>query len=336
MTLCRAIKAFLRSLPVATRTLAAVSVLILVVGMVMARMPLMRNSSDAATDQEAPKAVPDDLAQACRATAGWLSGQLTADDQVVVRPPLVIGGNLSADELDRVYRDTIAPTARAIIADYLDGPPSLPTVILLARDEASYHAVAERLFAAKPQSSYGFYRPHLRMVVVNMARGSGGLMHELTHALLACESPLVPQWFDEGLASLHESSRLCDGALVGQDNWRLDILQQAIRRNRLLPLEEVIAGDGFREQPIGTSYAQVRYFCLFLQQHELLRESCHLLRRNEGENRESHAMISLIPERNWHQIDLQFRRWVLNRRGGGQEALRDSGHSDFQCATACD
>ena len=333
---CRAMQTLFRGRTTAKHAVLAVAVPIFVVGAMMAKSPRMQDPSDAATDQEAPKTAPADLAQACRATADWLSGQLTADDRVVVRPPLVIGGNLTVDELDRVYRDTIAPTVRAIIADYLDGPPSLPTVILLARDEASYHAVAERLFAAKPQSSYGFYRPHLRMVVVNMARGSGGLTHELTHALLACQSPPVPQWFDEGLASLHESSRLCNGVLVGQDNWRLGILQEAIRRGHLLPLEEVIAGDGFREQPIGTSYAQVRYFCLFLQQHELLRESCHLLRRNEGENRESHAMISLFPERNWHQIDQEFRRWVLNRRGGGQEALRDSGHSDFQCATACD
>ncbi len=255
-----------------------------------------------------------DLSRACLGMADWLSRQLGPDACVVVHPPYVIGGDLAGEELHRIYRATVAPAARAITQQYLSGPPDAPTVIILARDEASYDRFARRLFGEPPRSSYGYYRPHLRTILVNRARGTSGLLHELTHAILAFESARLPEWFEEGLASLHEESEVRGGVPVGRDNWRLDVLQEAIRRRCLQPLDTLVEAGGFRRQPIGLSYAQARYFCLFLQERGLLDDAYRRVRQESKTDRQGTKILSLFGGRTWQQVDAEFRRWALNRK----------------------
>ncbi|NUQ65950.1 MAG: hypothetical protein HUU20_26110 [Pirellulales bacterium] len=246
--------------------------------------------------------------------ADWLTRQLRTDGSVVVHAPYVIGGDLAIEELTRRYQESIDPAGRAIIGEYLHAPPSRPTVILLARGEASYRRFADRLFGIGPESDFGFYRPHVRMLLVNTARGESGLVHELTHALLTADLPSVPEWFNEGLASLHEDSRLQDGVLVGQDNWRLPILQEAIRSDRFLSLESLVRPGGFRSRPIWLSYAQARYFCMFMQQRGVLRDCCRLLRGATSEDPSGMAAISqAFGGEDLDRIDAEFRRWALRR-----------------------
>ncbi|MCP4995656.1 MAG: hypothetical protein GY934_18050 [Gammaproteobacteria bacterium] len=53
----------------------------------------------------------------------------------------------------------------------------------------------------------------------------GTFQHELTHALMFWDMPLVPRWFDEGLAALYEHT---DGGFQGLPNpWRQDVLKRA-------------------------------------------------------------------------------------------------------------
>ena len=55
--------------------------------------------------------------------------------------------------------------------------------------------------------------------------------HELTHALGHFDFPEMPEWFDEGLASLHEDARFSDDHLDdGVPNWRRRYLLLACRK----------------------------------------------------------------------------------------------------------
>src|SRR5262249_40360681 len=125
-------------------------------------------------------------------------------------------------------------------------------------------------------SIYGYYKPRQRTLVMNIGTGNGTLLHELTHALVDFDFPQIPDWLNEGLASLHEQSRFREDPrgpwIEGLVNWRLAGLQEVAKANKLGSLEHLIENREFRGPNEGTNYAQARYFCLYLQQQGVLEE----------------------------------------------------------------
>ena len=73
--------------------------------------------------------------------------------------------------------------------------------------------------------------------MLNLGTGTGTLLHELTHALADFDVPDMPDWLNEGLASLHEQCRFRNDEqgpwIEGLVNWRLDALQAVVRQSRL-------------------------------------------------------------------------------------------------------
>jgi len=108
--------------------------------------------------------------------------------------------------------------------------------------------------------------------VLNISTGRGTLAHELTHALAHFDFPDMPEWFDEGLASLGEESEFSDDGLrlTGISNWRLNYVLPELRQNRLRPLQSLIVSGNVRPGYEAVDYAHARYFCLYLQQRQLL------------------------------------------------------------------
>ena len=148
--------------------------------------------------------------------------------------------------------------------------------MLLFRGEESYNRYSAAAFGDSNVSIYGYYKPSARTLLVNTATGTGTLLHELTHALTAFEMPDAPDWFNEGLASLHEQCQFRSDDrgpwIEGLANRRLAGLQNVIRQQRLRPLADLMEQDDFRGARIGTNYAQARYFCLYLQRQGKLEE----------------------------------------------------------------
>jgi hypothetical protein len=254
----------------------------------------------------------------CEAVAKELPTRLGDDCRVIVRSPFVIAGNLSEDDLAAWHRRTIRPAAEAIANCYTKTAPSAPITILLFADEKSYRANAEKLFSDRGVSVYGYYKPSLRTMVMNISTGGGTLVHELTHALVDFDFPDIPDWFNEGLASLHEQCQFRSDEkgvkgpfIVGLVNWRLPALQKAIAEGRLRPLEELIGGDDFRGRLEGLNYAQARYFCLYLQEQRLLRKLYHRFRDERRADRTGLKTVkSMFPEQSWDELNLAFRRWT--------------------------
>lgn len=265
-------------------------------------------------DAAAANPPADELVAACETVAQELADRLGERCAVVLHAPFVIGGDLSRAELDEWHHRTIGPAARAMAKSYFDATPNRPVTVLLFRDEKSYNHYAQELYGEAGISVFGYYKPSQRVLVMNIATGGGTLVHELTHALMDFDFPGVPDWFNEGLASLHEQCRIRDdeSGIDGLENWRLPILQQAIQQNRLRSLQSLIADDDFRSDNIGLNYAYARYFCLYLQREGKLEEFFRRFRadRHTDEQGEQTVAAVLAPA-SWDELDRQFQAWVM-------------------------
>lgn len=251
------------------------------------------------------------LAEQCQQMVPWLQRQLGPQVETLVRPPLVLGGDLSQAELERWHRATLAPAARAMAATYFVRPPDCPVVVLLFAGEESYRAAARRMFGDKQVSAFGYYKPHLHTLLVNTSRGPSGALHELTHAMMAFDFSDAPPWLAEGLAALHEDCLVTGDPprLEGRLNWRLATLQQALDAGRLPPLAELFARRSFDGPEQAVYYAEARYFCLYLQRRGLLAEVYRRV-RDERQQRPAAALPSPVPGLSPAQLDADFRRFA--------------------------
>jgi hypothetical protein len=253
---------------------------------------------------------------ACRLTAERLSSQLDEQSAVVVRAPFVLGGDFSQAELESLHDNTIAPAVRAMRRSYFDAEPNEPVTVLVFRSEESYNRNCEMMFGERGISIYGYYKPKLRTLVLNLGTGQGTLLHELTHALADFDFPQMPDWLNEGLASLHEQSRFRaddEGPwLEGLVNWRLKGLKEVTSAGQLRSLAVLLASPTFRGPGEGTNYAQARYFCLYMQEKGVLADFYRAFREHHADDpRGIQTLAKVFPQMPIEQLDQDFQRWVL-------------------------
>ena len=273
------------------------------------------------TNTVAPASVRPDAAGAerrfaeeCRRRAESIARQLGRECDVVVRAPFVIGGDLNEEELGRWYDRTIGPAARAMAASYFSVPPDRPITVLLFSNETTYNHYATKLYGDEDVSVYGYYKPRNRTLVMNIGTGGGTLVHELTHALVDFDFPQIPDWFNEGLASLHEQCRFRDdeSGIDGLENWRLPGLKKAIRDDRLRTIQSLITADDFRSSGVGLNYAQARYLCLYMQREDVLEDFYRRFRATHGSDSLGYSALRYVfSDRSEEELEADFRRFVL-------------------------
>ncbi len=193
---------------------------------------------------------------------------------IIVAKPFVVVGDEPAARVRERAESTVAWAVRHLKRSYFARDPHHILTVWLFKDKASYEKHAEKLFGEKPDTPYGYYSPHHRALVMNIATGGGTLVHEIVHPFIEANFPACPAWFNEGLGSLYEQSQERDGAICGMTNWRLAGLQRAIRAERLPSFEQLTATtthEFYREDP-GSNYAQARYLLYYLQERGLLRD----------------------------------------------------------------
>ena len=251
-----------------------------------------------------------DLPNACRDTAGWILRELRPDVRALVRVPFVVAGDLDDAALDRWHRETLGPGLEFFSTRYFDTRPDQPITVLLFRDRDSYREHSKRFFGHTPTSPYGYYRDHLRVMVVDAQAGPGAVLHELTHALMAFDYSAAPAWLREGLAAIHE-----DGSLSpphrGQSR-RLPVLLDAMERGELQSLESLVRDDDFDGSQQSLSYAQTQQFCLYLQQRGLLERVYRQVRENHRRDPSGEATLRrLLGNRPWPEIDADLRMFLI-------------------------
>lgn len=231
----------------------------------------------------------------------------------VVSAPFVIAGNGSEEQLAR-YRDgTILAAAKALKATYFDTDPQEPIIIFLFESEGPYRRLAKQWFNQGDVPHFGFYRHADRVMFMNVATGTGTLVHELTHALIAPDFPSVPAWFNEGLASLYEQCSLTPGTITGHENWRLPGLQKAVRGKTLRPLKELMEDpDFYRHDLVGLNYAEARYLMFYLQERKLLRAYYREFRDHAADDPTGlESLKKIIAPQPLDDFEAKWRAWVL-------------------------
>lgn len=229
----------------------------------------------------------------------------------LVAPPFVIAGDGGAKVL-AAYRDhTILTAARALKQMYFKTEPVQPVLILLFESPESYKRLAGEWFDDDAVPHFGFFR-HDNIMLMNVATGTGTLVHELTHALMKPDFPRAPGWFNEGLASLYEQCSL-HPTIQGHANWRLAGLQQALKTDNLRPLQEMIEDtDFYDEEHVGLNYAQARYLMFYLQEKRLLAKYYEQFRDNvEDDPTGLKTLEKIIESQNLNEFEKNWRAWVM-------------------------
>ena len=233
-----------------------------------------------------------------------------------VSGPFVIAGDGSAARISR-YRDgTVLAAARALRATYFDKTPTEPVLILLFERAEPYKRLAKQWFGDADVPHFGFFRRSDGVMLMNVGTGTGTLVHELVHALMAPDFPDVPDWFNEGLASLYEQCSLAGDTIKGHENWRLPDLQDAIRKDHLRPLEEMIRDPQFYGDPlVGINYAQSRYLMFYLQEKGLLADYYRRFRENVKDDPSGlETLKQVLKVDELGGFDKKWRAWVLTLR----------------------
>jgi hypothetical protein len=240
----------------------------LLIAIVFALSPARAYTADVQPIRQAVAITEADYA---RHIAG-LQKSLPEGFTLVVEPPFVVVGDLPADDVQAIAQRTVRWTVARLKRDFFPRDPDHIITIWLFKDDASYREHAKSLLGDDPTTPYGYYSPAHRALVMNIATGTGTLVHEIVHPYVRANFPRCPAWLNEGLGSLYEQSGQRDGHIVGYTNWRLAGLQRAIKAGRLRTFKELTATtDGeFYDDDRGTNYAQARYLCYYLQEHGTL------------------------------------------------------------------
>ncbi|RPI62551.1 MAG: hypothetical protein EHM48_03910 [Planctomycetaceae bacterium] len=287
-----------------------------------ATMPTTQQAKIAGTPASVPASAPTSraaleaypspaLVAACKQTGKTVQSRLDKTFSVIVAPPFVIAGNLSATRLQSFADACVTKPSAALWKGYFDKKPDQVITVMLFGDDKSYRSWAKKLFGDTDVSHFGYYRPDIRTLVMNIDTGGGTLIHELTHSLIVYDFPGVPTWFNEGFASLHEQCNVGEDTIVGMENWRLKELQDAIRKKELASLKTMITRDDFYGPQQGINYAQSRYLCLYMQRKGLLKDFYKYYRANhEGKDAGIQA-VEHVFKKKLDAIEKEYLAWVM-------------------------
>ena len=160
---------------------------------------------------------------------------------VVIQPPFVVIGDEPPATVQMRATKTVKWAADRLKQEYFPRDPADIIDIWLFRDRASYTNNVLRLFNDTPASPFGYYSAEHRALVMNIATGSGTLVHEIVHAYVHANFPACPPWFNEGLATLYEASTEKNGRICGLINWRIKGLEQSIREGKTISFQRLTA-----------------------------------------------------------------------------------------------
>lgn len=259
-----------------------------------------------------------DLPRACREMADWILRSQGPSLRAVVRVPFVVAGDLDVAALDRCYRETLGPGLELLSAEYFTTPPDQPITVLLFRNQESYREYSERFSGRTSTSPYGFYRDHLRLVIVNAQAGPAAVGHELTHALMAFDFPAAPPWLREGLAAMHEDDFPSRSPQRGTSR-RFPVLWDAVHRGELQSLESLLRADSFSDTQQSLHYAYAQQFCCYLQRQGLLGQVYRAMHDNGKHKNDPSGEATvrrILGNRSWPEIDADFREFIRRSSGG--------------------
>jgi hypothetical protein len=197
-----------------------------------------------------------------------LKKQLPEGFSLFIQRPFVVVGDGPPDDVKAICEGTVKWAVQRLKLEYFKRDPDHIITIWLFKDNASYRRYAKSVFNDEPSTPYGYYSAAHRVLVMNIATGTGTLVHEIVHPFVRANFPACPAWLNEGLGSLYEQCGDRGGHIVGYPNWRLAGLQRAIKAGTVPSFKELTGTTDyeFYGDDRGVNYAQARYLCYYLQE----------------------------------------------------------------------
>ena len=249
-----------------------------------------------------------DFNTALAVEAALLRAQLPGAFTVRVSSPYVVASDLGPAQLDRVIAQTLQAATKALFASYIQTAPPAPVRTYLFAGRTSYVIISRILWKDENPEMFGYSSPVQDMMVMDISTGGGTLIHELTHILLWADFPAIPIWFNEALGSLHEAVEIHPDRLVGLPNWRGASVKDALRRNSLRSLDELVSDPDFYGKNVVINYAHARYFCLFLQDRCDLKRFYRLMKASQGAKALTHAAAACSISES--RLEKEFRAYL--------------------------
>jgi hypothetical protein len=115
--------------------------------------------------------------------------------------------------------------------------PDKHVKLFVYSDAKRYQTEAEKF--GPVISDWGFYMPDKRTAIANVGVSIGNLRHELVHPLIGDDYPGIPDWLNEGVASLYGSAKLGKHGFTFLVNYRLRDVQKALKAGKLPTLKQL-------------------------------------------------------------------------------------------------
>lgn len=188
---------------------------------------------------------------------------------------LIIRGRVSpelASRIARTARATYRDVNRRFIPQTGRRRDLRAVDVCVFESNVGYRAFVLDMYGEAAPFAHGFYLSSHRMIALDVSVGLGNLRHEIVHPLIKDAYPEIPDWLNEGLASLYGGARYYNGRYHFRVNYRLRHLRRAMRRGTApgfvdLALSDYDTVHGSRERAF---YAAGRYLLLYLERRRRL------------------------------------------------------------------
>jgi len=216
---------------------------------------------------------------------------------------VVFASNLDPDALTPV-RNRLVAQAQALWEGLFDHPiRQYVTVVVL--DPSQSHKI--------PAGGGGWYDDN-QHTILTIQTGII-LTHEFTHALHHADQiardQAHPTWIKEGLATLFETSQLCDGKLEPLHNFRLRGIQRAVRQNQTIPLRTFLNMKQSAYMDKATiCYPQSRYLMMYLHELGLLKPWYDAYTATYRQDRTGERALESVFGLSLDHIERNWKAWV--------------------------
>ena len=258
--------------------------------------------------------------------------RLVPDFDVMVFERFVIasGSKHSPDELKRIS-DQLENFLSFLIRRYGVAVSEYYMTLYLVRDVETLRKLAERVHGldVSPATIGYAFREDLSVVAVIPGKEIGTLKHELFHLAVRNNFGDIPQFLDEGMAGLYEVSKTRGDEVLGEPNWRGEVLRRLWSQRP--SLEQLIRSEWFpfdlpdqyddptadrpSVQKLAAYMAMARYFALYLQEKKKLAD-VYMAFREQGPARmeisvQDHVLklVERILRNTIQETQLDFEKW---------------------------
>jgi tetratricopeptide (TPR) repeat protein len=237
---------------------------------------------------------------------------------------LIVASNVEKETLDDLL-DALHRYADALWHDFFKNKPDYYITVLIPKNMEDY----ARKFGGGAGAA-GFYNTTTRTLTVNLATGTGTMIHEFTHALHYADMSALKQshpiWIIEGFGSLYEQCTIRGGGPIGRLNWRLPILQSAIGTQDYIGWERLMKMSGAEfssdRKTVSVAYAESRYIFYYLQEKGLLKKFYEEYTKNYSSDKTGIAAVESVLGK---KIGESEKEWIEFVKGLKSEARRVSG-----------